>query len=489
MSDFSTETLPEYTEYEVLASLCKESFADFLREFWHVLVPERLEWNWHIGYLCDVLQNMAERVFAGLPKEADLVVNISPGTSKSLIASVMYQAWCWTRMSSLRMITASYAYSLATDLSRKSRDLIKSELYRKCFPEVQIRDDQDAKGHFVNTCGGERYAIGTGGAVTGKHAHIIVVDDPLDPNEASSDADLATANRWMEETLPSRKINKSITPTILIMQRLHEFDPTGSRLAKADKIPVIHICFPAELTEDVKPFECRDYYVDGLMDPVRLDYNVLAEAEAQGAFAFAAQYHQTPIPRGGAMFHSEKITVGVPGIIVRKVRGWDKAGTSGGGAYTVGALLGIDKLGKFWILDIVRGQWDSGARERIIKDTAIKDGRGVIIYVEQEPGSGGLESVEGTIRNLAGFRVRKYKVGKSDGDKEARADSFSAQVNIGNVGIILAPWNVDLINELKFFPRSRYKDQVDACSLAFNNLAVGKIMLGSRSALESQLVK
>lgn len=320
--------VPDYSEHQILGALCRASFAEFVKEFWSIIVPEKLIWSWHMQLLCDEFQKVAERVFANLPKAYDEVVNISPGTSKSTIASIMLPAWAWTRMPSCRIISGSYQYSLATDLSRKSRDVIKSELYQKCFPGIDIREDQDSKGFFVNTKGGERYAIGTDGGVMGKHAHIIIIDDPLDPKQAASDADLKTANRWMEETLPSRKVDKRVTPTILIMQRLHEYDPSGSRLAKADKVPVRHICLPAELTDKVNPPELAAFYVDGLMDPVRLDRQVLAEAESQGDYSYAGQYLQDPIPRGGAMFDVTMLKIGTPPPHFRWiVRYWDKAGT------------------------------------------------------------------------------------------------------------------------------------------------------------------
>lgn len=469
----------EFTETQVLASLCRDSFYHFMREFWEVVVPETPVWNWHIRYLCDELQRMAERVFRGLPKEYDLVVNISPGSTKSTIVSIMFPAWLWTRMPSCRVISASYAHSLATELSRKSRDVIKSEKYQQTFPGVQIREDQDAKGFFVNTRGGDRYAFGVGGAVTGKHGHFLIVDDPLDPNRAFSDAELKAANRWMEETLPSRKVDKSIVPTILIMQRLHENDPTGARLEKADRVPVRHICLPAELTDNVKPSFLRDFYVNGLMDPDRLGYDVLAEAEVNGQFSYASQYLQTPIPRGGAMFDPDKIQVDAPPrFFVKIARFWDKAGTAGGGAFTAGVKIGVDVQGKYWILDVVRGQWDSYTREDMIRRTAEMDGRQVHVGVEQEPGSGGKDSALATVRRLAGFVARAVRVGKGDGDKEARADPFSAQVNGGNVWMVKAPWNATYLDELRFFPRSKYKDQVDASSGAFNMIAGGRRTLG-----------
>jgi predicted phage terminase large subunit-like protein len=94
----------------------------------------------------------------------------------------------------------------------------------------------------------------------------------------------------------------------------------------------------------------------------------------------------------------------------------------------------------------------------------------VEVWVEQEPGSGGKESAEGTIRNLAGFRVYAEH---PTGDKVHRADPYSVQVNVGAFQILTAMWNRDFIEEHRFFPFSTYKDQVDASSGAFNKL-VGK---------------
>lgn len=477
---FARVPVQSLTPDQLLASICRSSFFDFVRTFWDVVIPEKPVWNWHIEFLCNELQELAEGVFAGKKKRYDLTINISPGTTKSTIVSIMFQAWLWTRMPSARVISCSYAHSLATDHSRKSRDVIRSELYQRLFPEVKLRDDQDAKGHFVNTRGGERYAFGIfGGAVTGKHAHFLIVDDPLNPGQAVSEADLATVNRFMEETLPSRKVDKSTTPTILIMQRLHENDPTGARVEKEGRLPHRHICLPAELTDDVKPTYLRNKYIDGLMDPTRLNAEVLAEAEAQGDYLYSSQYLQSPIPRGSAMFMIEKMVVGVPPAkFERVVRFFDKAGTSGGGAYTVGVKMGVTKEKHYWVLDVIRVQFDSGARETLIRRTAIKDGKGVIVGVEQEPGSGGKHSSQSTVANLSGFTTRVVKVGKSEGDKIDRADAFSSQVNVGNVSIAEGKWNRDYLGELRFFPRSRYKDQVDASSGAFNVLAGARRKLG-----------
>lgn len=479
------------SQSDLEASIYKDSFFEFLQAFWSIVVPEKLVLNWHIEYLCDELQRVAERVFEGQPKGNDLVINISPGTTKSTICSIMYPAWVWTRMPAARFICGSYAYMLAMDLSRKCRMIIQSEKYMDLFPGVALREDQNTKGYFVNEAGGGRVAVGTGGSITGFHAHIIVVDDPIDPNASFSEADLKNANNWMRETLPTRKVDKALTPTILIMQRLHQEDPTGAWLERTGGEGLKHICLPAEtpieVEEDeeydeeeweeveddrvaqlVSPPELESRYVGGLMDPKRLSRQVLAAAERElGPYGYAGQFLQSPIPRGGAVFRVERMEIGEPPIpsrFVRLVRYWDKAGTPKGGAFTVGALMGRDREGMFWVLDVIRGQWDAHEREMLIRQTAELDGKKVVVGVEQEPGSGGKESAQNTVRRLAGYTVL---VDRPTGSKEARADPYAVQVNGGNVRLARAPWNHEYVEELRYWPNSRFKDQVDASSGAF----------------------
>jgi predicted phage terminase large subunit-like protein len=481
-----------FDEYDVIGSICRESFAEFTKEFWSEISPEPLVWNWHMQLLCDELQHMAELVFRKEKKDYDLIVNIPPGTSKSSIASVLFPAWTWTRMSTARSICGSYTHSLAMDLSRKSRDVVSSEKYQLSFTEVQkLRDDQNTKSYFMNGNGGYRYAVGVGGSVTGMHGHFLIVDDPLDPQQAISEAELKSANTWMAETLPSRKVDKLVTPLILIMQRLHQNDPSGARLVNIRAGRVKHICLPAEDGENVKPPELREKYVDGLLDPIRLPLEVLREARAQlGNFGYAGQFDQNPIPLGGGMFKTVRLEMDVepadPTFFVQTVRYWDKAATPGGGCYTVGVKMSVDKTGRYWVRHIVRGQWDSRERENIILQTARLDGKKVRVGIEQEPGGAGKESAESTAKNLAGFSVVLDKVDASDGSKALRADPFSVQVNAHNVTLVQAEWNWAYIEEMRFFPNSTYKDQVDASSGAFKMLTKRRIVcgaFGSRSAV------
>lgn len=482
-----------FNEYSLIADVCRSSFYQFFIEFWSEVVHEPLELNWHIKYLCDQMQRAAERVFRSEPKKYDVICNVPPGTSKSSIVSIMFPAWMLCRMPNARMICVSHATELALDLSRKCRDVVRSEKYQACFGvermwkgqkarPVIINEDQDTKGYWATTEGGFRIYATIGGRVPiGFHAHVQLVDDPIDPKKVASEFELKEANRWMNEVLPSRKVDKRVTFMALIMQRLHQDDPTGNRLENKKGGKLKHICLPAELRDNVKPERLRQYYIDGLLDPIRLPLSVLEEQQGiLGDFAYAGQYDQNPVPFSGGLFRFEKFNYETqpPNTSFKRiVRAWDTAsGVKDYHAFTAGIKMGVTKDGRFWILDVVRGRWRSEQREAIILQTARMDGKSVKIVLEQQGGSSGVDVVRDTIRMLAGFHV---VADKPTGEKMVRAVPFSVQVNNGNVYIPLgAPWVQDYVAEARYFPNSKFKDQIDGSAMAFSDLTRYRVVGG-----------
>jgi len=464
-------------EFTILASIVKDSFYEFLKEFWTVIVAEEPVLNWHVEYLCDELQVMAERVFLGEPKAYDLVINVPPGSTKSTIVSQAFPAWVWTRLPSAKFVCASYAQAVAMKDSLKARDLVQSDKYQSCFPNIQLREDENTKGLFTNTQMGSRLCVGVGGAITGYHGHFQLVDDPINPEESYSQVEIKRINRWMTTTLPTRKVDKLVSPLILVQQRLGQADPSGELLArKAGQIK--HICLPGELHKSISPPGLKKYYVDGLLDPVRMPREVLETLKEElGAYGYASQVLQDPVPLGGGMFETDKVVYedNEPKLL-RMVRSWDKAGTPDGGNWSAGVRIGVDKKGKFWICDVRRGQWGATKREERIAETAEEDGDEVPVVIEIEGGSGGKESGESTVRNLAGFKVIAFH---PTGDKEARAYPLASQMGAGNVYCLKRAWTKDFIDELKYFPHGKYDDQVDAASGGFNKIAKKKKMAGA----------
>jgi len=477
----------------VTRELNNRSLYHFLQHFWPVVSAHKFHGNWHIELMCRELEQVAERVAAHLPRKHDLIINVPPGSTKTITCSIMFPAWCWTRWHWMRFICASYSSALSMESAEYCRDLIRSTAFQEMYPEIDIKEDKDTKSNFKvvkrlpstpgympkTLSGGSRYSTSVGGTLTGFHGDILIVDDPLNPQQAVSDTLLRSANDWCERTLSTRKTDKAITATIFIMQRLHQDDPSGHLLAK-DKRNVKHISLPGEslnFQKQVKPHQLLQYYKDNLLDPVRMPWSVLKDLEADlGQYGYAGQIGQNPVPPGGGMFKVDKIMTvdGLPDGVSRihTVRYWDKAGSQGAGAFTAGGKMSALSNGKWLMEDMTRGQWGTDIRERWIKSTALGDTSEVVVWIEQEPGSGGKESAEGTIRNLAGWSIYAER---PTGDKIFRADPFSVQVNNGNVWMMRGDWNQALIEELRFFPYSTYKDQVDAMSGAFNKLVQKKI--------------
>lgn len=466
---------------------------EFLQYFWPVVSSHTFQHNWHIEYLCRELETVAERVALRKPRKYDLIFNVPPGSTKTITCSIIFPAWCWTKWPWMRFICASYSGALSLESAEYSRELIRSTLFQQMYPDISIKEDKDTKSNFKivkneaglggrirQIVGGSRYSTSVGGTLTGFHGDILIVDDPINPTEAASEIELGNANRWMEQTLSTRKTDKSITPTILIMQRLHQDDPSGHILAK-QKENIRHICLPGEIRNyrnQLNPPELKRYYKNDLLDPNRLSWKVLADLEADlGQYGYAGQIGQDPTPPGGGMFKvdffSIMSTMPKSSQIVHTVRYWDKAATQDGGTFTVGTKMS-HLINNRWIIeDVKRGRWNTDTREEIIRQTAIADGTNCVVWVEQEPGSGGKDSAQGTIRNLAGFSVYAER---PTGDKVFRADPYSVQVNNGNVSLLAGAWNREFIEEHRFFPFSTYKDQVDASSGAFGKLVTKKVV-------------
>jgi len=471
-----------------------DNFYHFLRCFWPVVSNHVFQPNWHIEYLCEELETMARRVGERLPREYDLIINVPPGSTKTITCSIMYPVWCWTHVGYwMRFITSSYSAALSLESAEYCRDLIRSQKFQEMYPEIDIREDKDTKSNFKvvkklpsipgkvpkTLSGGSRYSTSVGGTLTGFHGDILIVDDPLNPTQAVSETELGNANRWCEQTLSTRKTDKSITPTIYIMQRLHQDDPAGHILAKK-KANIKHICLPGEIKnfkELLKPAELAGKYVNDLLDPIRLPWKVLEDLEADlGQYGYAGQIGQNPTPPGGGMFKVDNFEIvdELPSShhTIKTIRYWDKAATMDAGAFSVGVKMSQLSNGRWIISDVRRGRWNAEKREAIMQQTALQDGGNTIIWLEQEPGSSGKESAQSSIIGLAGFSVHAER---PTGEKAVRADSYSVQVNNGGVRLLRAPWNRDFIEEHRFFPQGTYKDQVDAAAGAFNKLVGKKI--------------
>ena len=181
--------------------------------------------NWHLEVIAAKLTAVRQG------KIRRLIINLPPRHLKSLMASIAFPAWCLGHDPSAQILCVSYAQDLADKLARDCRSIMMSPWYRQIFP-TRLAPHRQAVQEFITTRQGYRLATSTGGVLTGRGADIILIDDPLKPEEALSDAQRKAANEWYDHTLYSRLNDKRHGAIVIIMQRLHEDDLVGHVLAQ-----------------------------------------------------------------------------------------------------------------------------------------------------------------------------------------------------------------------------------------------------------------
>lgn len=411
-------------------------------------------YTWTAPHLIQI-QEQLQRVTEG---EIDkLMLFLPPRHGKSELATIRYPVWRMMKDPSINIIVGAYNKLLADRFSRRARGIAREY--------VDLNTERMAAGEWTTMQGGSLLAAGVGTGVTGRGAQLIVIDDPVKSREeANSEAYRERVWNWYRDDLYTR-----LEPggaIILIMTRWHEDDLAGRILASEDSPNWSVVTLPA-LAEEGDPLGRA---IDEPLWPQRFDADDLKTIRTvQGTQSFTALYQQRPTALEGGMFKRAWFTiVDVAPAEVRRVRYWDKAGTEDDGDYTAGVMMAKDANGLYFVVDVQRGQWSALQREQVIKQAAQLDGRGPRIWVEQEPGSGGKESAQATIRNLSGWNVRAERV---TGDKATRAEPYAAQCEAGNVKLVRGDWNAAYIDELCMFPNGKHDDQVDASSGAFNKLA------------------
>jgi predicted phage terminase large subunit-like protein len=446
--------------------LCSRSLADFAKRAWRVLEPSTpLKWGWALDAICAHL----EAVTRG--EITRLLMNVPPGTMKSLLTGVIWPAWEWgpAGKPGMRFLGTAHKQDLAVRDAMKCRRLILSDWYQCLWP-VRLTTDQNAKTKFENDKTGFREAMAFT-SMTGARGDRVILDDPLSADDANSDAALRAAELTFTEALPTR-VNNDRSAIVVIMQRLHERDTSGIILDRG--LGYTHLCLPMRFEPDrrcITPYITDPRTVDGeLLFPERFPESAVADLEkTMGSYASAGQLQQRPAPRGGGMFKREWFpVVDAAPTGCKWVRGWDLAATANDkAAYTAGVKIGRAPDGRFYIADSRRIQGSAADAERLIVNTASQDGQSVMGSIPQDPGQAGKAQSQYLIRQLAGYA---YKASPESGDKETRALPLAAQAEAGNVLLIRGEWNRDFLAELETFPMGKFKDQVDAATRAFADL-------------------
>jgi predicted phage terminase large subunit-like protein len=420
-----------------------------------------------------------DRLIAALQRVADgeldrLMVFMPPRHGKSETISRLFPAYYLLRHPARWVALASYGADLAYTLSRAARDLYG-------LGGGLMRGDASAVKLWMTEGGGGMWATGVGGPATGKGAHLAIVDDPIkDAEQAQSEATREKQRDWWRSTWSTRF--EPNAAAIVVATRWHEDDLSGWLLAHEHEEPEgWHLVdMPAIAGERHEPTYPASVTVaadprapgEALCPPRYPVEKLRSIARRLGPYWYASLYDQSPRPRTGGMFAAGKaIFVDVAPAVAQRVRGWDVGASANTGDYTVGVLLWRTADGQYGVEEVVRGQWASDERDRIIRETAERDrARGVRVThsLPQDPGAAGKAQAAHFVTLLDGFAVETTP---ESGDKATRADPLSSQWNAGNVSIVRAPWNTAYLDEVLAFPQGKRDDQIDATSRAYAVLA------------------
>src|SRR5277367_980518 len=219
--------------------LATRSLREFVRQGWHVVEPATaFVPSWHIDAICDHL----EAVTRGDIR--NLLINVPPRHMKSLLVSVFWPAWEWTRYPERRWLYSSYAATLTIRDSVKCRRLIESPWYRSRWGHVfSLTGDQNAKTRFDNNRSGYRLSTSVDGAVTGEGGDRIVCDDPHKVDEGDSDTSRKGVLEWWDVAMSTRVNDPKTSAKVVVMQRCHQRDLSGHLLEQGGWE---HRCLPAE---------------------------------------------------------------------------------------------------------------------------------------------------------------------------------------------------------------------------------------------------
>lgn len=449
----------------ILDALLRNEFGAFLHKVFNTLSPgQQYETNWHI----DAIAWQLERVRRGEARR--LIINMPPRSLKSIAASVAFPAFMLGHDPSQRIICVSYSGELAKKHSNDFRAVLESRWYRTTFPNARISTTKNTETEIELTQRGFRLATSVGGTLTGRGGNIIIIDDPLKPDDAFSESKRTGANQWFTNTLLSRLDDKKTGAIVVVMQRVHVDDLTGFLLDQSDEWEVLSLPAIAEHDEDIQ-IGARRFYRRELgapLSPEREPLGVLEQMKLQiGSSAFSAQYQQAPVPPGGAMIkrHWVRRFSDLPPSTERlfTMQSWDTASKGGPEHdWSVCTTWIVARARKWYLVDVWRDRVDYPTlKAEMIRHAASWKAKRVLVE-DAGAGTALVQELRGTIAGIIAVAPK--------GDKESRMAVASAKFEAGQVYLPeKAPWLADLESELFAFPASRHDDQCDSISQALED--------------------
>jgi predicted phage terminase large subunit-like protein len=408
-----------------------KDFEAFFRAAWSYMDSAPLVWSWHYSLICEWITYAASGQFRkNHPEKIGVWFCVPPRTSKSLMVNVAFPSWTWTSAAGEKFMCISYGDDLATPLSRKRRDLIKSDWYQSRW-KVEIKDDADWVDRFDNTRDGYMVAGTTGGAITGIGASRIVLDDLLKAKDAYSETARNTANALYDETLRSRLNQPAKDFFIGISQRLHDNDIVGF-LREMEPERWIFVDIPLECEEDSDyafPISRKVHHRSkgDILLPERFTPEVVAGYK-KNPRVWSGQYQQKPSPQGGYIFPPDKWQfwkdeVPNPPFQVMSVDASFKGGAQND--YVAIHVYALDGPNSF-MLDKKTAHLDFPATKQAIRAMREKWPQVSVVLIEDK--ANGAAIVADLKKEMPGVIAIN-----PEGGKESRAHAASADVFSGSV--------------------------------------------------------
>lgn len=391
-----------------------------------------------------------------------LMVCMPPGSAKSTYTSVEFPAWFMGRNPKHSVIAASHTQELAERFGRRVRNIVGSEDFRAVFG-FGVADDSASAGRWDTQQGGEYFAAGVGGSITGRRADLAIIDDPVKSREdADSERSREKAWDWYVNDLLTRL--KPGARQIVVMTRWHE-DDLGGRILNRERDRWHLIELPMEAMDNDplgrKPGErlWAEWFTDEMVEVAKRDVR-----------AWNALYQQQPASEDGDYFRRDwfKDYQKLPSDL-QLYGASDFAVTEGGGDYTEHGVFGVDPAGNVYVVAWWRGQASSDVWIERLCD----------LIAEHEPACWFGES--GPIRkSIEPFLIRRMNERRtycrmewlaSISDKPTRARSIQALASMGKLMFPEhAGWKADVMGQLLRFPAGRHDDAVDVFSLVGRGL-------------------
>ena len=442
----------------ILSSICRTNFASFVQKVFQTLNPGTAYLpNWHIYAIAWHLQE----VLAGRIRR--LIIAMPPRSLKSISASVAFPAFAHGHEPAKHIISVTYGQELSVKLHNDYRSIISAEWYRDLFPSTRVDARKNSESEVALTGRGSRMATSIGGTLTGRGADIIIIDDPLKPSDSMSESRREAVNEWFRSTLVSRLNDKANGTIVIVTQRLHAHDLVGHVLQTApEEWTVLNLPAMAIRDQNIRIGMDRIYRrsVGDVLHPAREPRKVLDRIRRDiGSDAFEAQYQQTPVPPGGAMF--KRAWIRRYDTSLRRledddiIQSWDTASKSGPANDWSVCTTWLIRQGEYFLVDLFRGKLDyPDLRAHALGLANTFEPRMVLV---EETGVG-----VGLVAELRALGVNVSPV-CPETSKEARASIQSAKFEGGRILFPeRAPWLSELEAELLSFPGSRHDDQVDS---------------------------